>query len=292
MKIKVVLILLILSSVTFSDLFAQKFHKKFDKKKFRVNVEFDEDTRPFMELNYGLTKYSHKSFYDDFAKVGNAEIKLGRRYLDNLENEGITEMKDEYLFFGVNSLDLKDKNAEGLGSEMINFGFGMKEGYGYEIGVVNITPYFGGAFTWNKLNMKDLPDTSLGLTQQLDNKVLERYNKSFRFGQRVEGGLSIGFNKTIFLDASYQANVVFPRFMTWKHFGSLAIEVIGVGVADAFVEEVLDASPEAAPVINFLLKNGIAYGFYMLQKDKMNYPFNSETPLTYETFKVGVTLVF
>jgi len=268
------------------------FAQKFNKKKFRVNVEFDEDTRPFMELNYGLTNYKHKSFYDDFAKVGNAEIKLGRRYLDSWDDDGITEMKDEYMFFGVNSLDLKDKNATGLGSEMINFGVGMKEGYGYEIGMVNITPYFGGAFTWNKLNMKDMPDTSLGALQQSDYKVLDRYNKSFRFGQRVEGGLSIGFNKTIFLDASYQANVVFPRFMTWKHFGSLLIEVAGIGIADTFVEEILDASPEAAPIINFVLKNGIAYGFYMLQKDKMNYPFNSETPLTYETFKVGLTFVF
>ncbi len=292
MKIKVFLILILLSSLTFSDIFAQKYHKKVDKKKFRVNVEFDEDTRPFMELGYGLTEFKHKSFSDDFAKVGNAEIKIGRRYLDSWDDEGITEMRDEFIFFGVNSLDLKDKNAEGLGSEMINFGFGMKEGYGYEFGIVNITPYFGGAFTWNKLNMKNLPDTSLGVSQQSDYKILDRYNKSLRFGQRVEGGLAIGLNKTFFVDASYQANVVFPRVMTWKHLGSLMIEVIGIGIADSFVDEVSDASPVAAPIINFLLKNGIAYGFYMLQKDKMNYPFNSETPLTYETFKVGVTLVF
>jgi hypothetical protein len=292
MRIKLFIILILLSSFSFSDLFAQKFNKKFGNKKFRVNIEFDDDTRPLMEFNYGLTEVRHKSFSDDFAKVGNAEIKLGRRYLENFEDEGITEMKDEFLFFGINSLDLKDKNAEGLGFEMINFGFGMKEGLGYEFGIVNVTPYFGGSFTWNKLNMKEFPDTSLGLVQQNDLKILDRYNKTFKFGQRVEGGLSIGLNKTLFVDASYQANVVFPKVMTWKHLGSLMIEVIGIGLADSFVEEVRDASPVAAPIINFLLKNGVAYGFYMLQKDKMNYPFNSETPLTYETFKVGVTFVF
>ncbi len=287
-------VLTLLSVLVVYNLFAQEFNYDFKGpgKKFRFKFDFDKETHPYIELNYGLTQYKHKSFYEDFAKVGNAEIKLGSRNLDYWDKENITEMKDKYLFFGVNTIDLKDKNAVGLQSELINFGLGFKHGYGYQIGAVNITPYFGGAFVWNKLNMKQLPDTTLGGVTYLDYATLKDYNKTVKFGQRVEGGLSVGINKMFFVDASYQANVVYPKFMTWKYFGSLILEGMALGFADEFVDEIIDSTPEAAPIISFLLKNGIAYGAYMLQRDKMNYPFNSGKPLTYETFKLGISIVF
>jgi hypothetical protein len=40
------------------------------------------------------------------------------------------------------------------------------------------------------------------------------------------------------------------------------------------------------------LKGAYQYAFYTLTKDKMNWPFNTESPLTYENFKFGVTLTF
>ena len=69
----------------------------------------------------------------------------------------------------------------------------------------------------------------------------------------------------------------------------MAIEWIGVGAVEIFTKEVLESSPAAGPIVSFVLKNGLSYAFYTFKKQKMNWPFNTETPLTYETLKLGVT---
>jgi hypothetical protein len=44
--------------------------------------------------------------------------------------------------------------------------------------------------------------------------------------------------------------------------------------------------------VNFVLKTGFSYGFYELRKTKMNWPFNSVSPLMYESWKVGMSFEF
>jgi hypothetical protein len=61
---------------------------------------------------------------------------------------------------------------------------------------------------------------------------------------------------------------------------------------DKFIDEIFESSPSAAPVVNFMLKSALTYGMYELRKDKMNWPFNSDSPLTYDQFKFGLTFIF
>ena len=61
---------------------------------------------------------------------------------------------------------------------------------------------------------------------------------------------------------------------------------------DNFIDEVSDSSPYATPVVDFLLNNGLSYAFFTLKKDRMNWPFETEAPLTYETIKLGITITF
>jgi len=63
-------------------------------------------------------------------------------------------------------------------------------------------------------------------------------------------------------------------------------------MADYFVEEVMSSTPAAGPIVNFFLKNGLSFAFYQLKRTKMNWPFASAAPLTYEAFKVGVKFTF
>ncbi|MFH0733063.1 MAG: hypothetical protein V1773_01280 [bacterium] len=293
MNIKSLIIWFVVGLLAFSTVTAQKKHKKFsDKRSYSFKVNFDEDSQPFLELGYGLTEYKHKSFSSDFAKVGNMDVKIGYRVLDYWESDNITNLQDQFITFGANSVDLRDKEAAGLKSELYSFGIGMRDGYGYRFGIVDIIPYTGFSISWNRLNMKDFPDTTANAAKFADAKILNRYNEEIRFGQKIEGGLIIGVNQFVSLNASYEANILFPRVMTWKHLGSSCIELIGLGIVDKFVDEIIDSSPIAAPIVNFILKNGLTYGFYMLQRDKMNYPFASERPLSYETYKIGLTFAF
>lgn len=292
MKIRTLIVLLLIGLFAFNNIDAQKrFKKFFNKKGYKAGFFNGEDGHPFMEFSYGVSEYKHKSFSSDFAKTGTAEIKLGYRMIEDLD-DNIISLQDNYLFFSDNTVDLKDKDADGLKSELLSFGFGFRDAYGYRFGMVDVIPYSGAAISWNRLNMKDYPDTLLSPSSIVDSKILDRYNHSIRFGQKVEGGISVSFNEFISVNAGYEATVLFPRYLTWKHLGSTAIELVGLGIVDEFVNEVADASPIAAPVVNFILKNAVTYGFYIWQRDKMNAPFNTERPLTYETVKFGLTFTF
>jgi hypothetical protein len=123
----------------------------------------------------------------------------------------------------------------------------------------------------------------------LDVNVSELYHDSFRFGTAFEAGVRFQVIRQISLEADYERAVVFQRHLFWKWLGSAAIEGAAQFMLDRFVEEIMDSSPYFAPVMSFLLKNGLYYGIYELRKEKMNWPFNSEAPVTIDQFKVGVT---
>lgn len=253
---------------------------------------------PFIETTWGLGKPMHDKLFSKFSSVGLAEIKLGFISFDEfLDDEGIIQFDERYAFLSQFSTKLRSEKRryDELPSEMLRFGFGRREGYGYDFGNIKILPYTQSAVMWSKLEMKDYPVSIfpvVGLQNALDDtEILKRFDGNFRFGTLAEGGLRFNLGMISF-NAGYEAAIVFPRYLFWKHIGSYAIEMAGLRALDRFIDEVIDASPAAAPIVNFLLKNGYNYAFYTLKKEKMNWPFNTEAPLTYETFKIGVTFTF
>jgi hypothetical protein len=94
------------------------------------------------------------------------------------------------------------------------------------------------------------------------------------------------------LDAGYERSIVFQRHLFWKWAGSGLIEAAAQGLLDGFIYKIFKSSPAAGPIVNFLLKNALAYGIYELRQEKMNWPFNSEAPIAFDQFKFGVSVVF
>jgi hypothetical protein len=94
------------------------------------------------------------------------------------------------------------------------------------------------------------------------------------------------------LHAGYERTVVFPSFKVWYWLLSTIIDRGALVVVDMFVDEVEDASPYAAPVVRFVLEGALQYGFYELRKNEVNWPFDTEPPLAYDMFKLGVTTRF
>jgi hypothetical protein len=54
----------------------------------------------------------------------------------------------------------------------------------------------------------------------------------------------------------------------------------------------MDSSPYAGPVVGFILKSALSYGIYELRQEKMNWPFSSAAPLSYDQVKFGMTFNF
>lgn len=258
-----------------------------------------EKGKPAIELNYGFAEPKHDKLASKLAKAGIVEIKLGYISIGN-NDDCVFDFKENYTFASRIATALKSEKAgvDELSSDLYRFGLGRRTGYGYDFGPVRIFLYNENAAVWSKLDMDYYPSgIAVPQNDQVeyvsnDNKIINRFNDEIRFGTLAEGGIRVELARTISLNAGYETAVVFPRYMAWKHLGSLIIEEAGLNVLDNFVDEVFDSSPVAAPIVNFVLKNGFSYAFYSLKKEKMNWPFKTETPLTYETFKLGITFTF
>ncbi len=249
-------------------------------------------TRPAISLQYGLAKIDREGLQSEFVDPNLLEIKLGYIKDRNAwETEYIIRHSYKYLYLSNESNRLSGKEAvdRKIESEMWRFGFGRLSGYGYKLGEsAAIIPYYSYTLNWSNIDFKKSTAESVNP----DEEILNLYDETFRFGTSSEGGVRIKIIDNLMLDAGYERSIVFQRHLFWKWAGSAIIEAAAQGLLDGFISEVFESTPAAGPIVNFLLKNALAYGIYELRQDKMNWPFSSEAPIAYDQFKFGVTFVF
>lgn len=286
------------------DNFFKNKHKKHWWKKWEYDWSaWELKGKPFMEFNYGLSSFEQKDMTYDFAKVGLVELKLGYSSRKNFHEEKVVEFRDRYFFVSRLGANLKSNETKlnELNSTMWRFGFSKRSGYGYKLNEFFILPYNSIGIVWAGLDMKNYPPMIWPavypplegqIKAEKDAHFLDRINQKMKFGITRESGINLNFASSIGVNIGYETSVLFPRYLVWKHFGSFIVESIGYGLLDRFIDEVSDSSPISLPFVNFLLKGAYQYAFYSLTKDKMNWPFDSEAPLTYETLKFGITYTF
>lgn len=277
-----------------------RWWKNWDEKDW---TEWEFRGAPFIEASYGIGKVTNKNMFYDFKRIGLAEIKLGYATREDFFDEKVVEFSDKYFFISRLGSDIieTDPKINELRNEMWRFGFAKRNGYGYKFGNFSILPYHASGFVWSRLHMKDFPPSAWiaiyppppGQAEAIaDREFLDRINDSFRFGTNIESGINFDIASTVGINLGYEASVLFPRHMFWKHLGSMIIEGAGMGLLEKFIDEVSDSSPLSVPFVNFVLKGAYSYAFHSLKKDKMNWPFSTEAPLTYETIKFGMTFTF
>lgn len=251
-------------------------------------------TRPAISLQYGIADMSRSDVQSQFVDPNLFELKLGYIKDKNAwDTDYIVKQKYNYLYLSNESNKLAGKEAVGteIESDMWRFGAGWSSGYGYKLGEnSSIVPYYSWALNWSNIDFT-YPDVWT-LVPDPDQEILNLYDESFRFGTSSEGGVRVKVIENLMIDAGYERSIVFQRHLFWKWAGSALIEAAAQGLLDGFINKIFKSSPAAGPVVNFLLKNALAYGIYELRQDKMNWPFPSEAPIAYDQFKFGVTVVF
>jgi len=252
----------------------------FDKKDFFKS--------PTITLNYGLSKMNLERFSTSLADPGLLELKIGYTLEKAYGPADIIKYGYRYLYLSTHSADLRgaDDDSLKLKTDMWRFGFGRAKGYGYKLGNAAIIPYYTYTLNWSRVDFKD------SISNSTDYGTAELFDETFRFGTSAEGGIRFKIFSPLILEAGYERSVVFPRHLFWKWLGSAALEAAGQWALDEFIEKIMDSSPYAGPVINFVLKNALSYGIYELRQEKMNWPFKSAAPVSYDQFKFGITLVF
>jgi len=252
-----------------------------------------ESKSPTISFHYGISELSRKDIQSSFSNNNLIELKLGHTSLKSSKfAESLNKYRYNYLFITHNSTNLAgglDSPVE-IETDNWRFGFARSSGYSYKIGNnISVIPYFTGSWDWTMIDYKISPDVDQLI---IDEPKLMLYDDVFRFGTSNEGGIRIQATKFITVEASYERSIVFQRHLFWKWAGSSIIELASHGLLEAFINEIIKSSPEAGPVVYFVLKNALSYGLYELRKDKMNWPFSSESPIMFDNVKIGLTFVF
>jgi opacity protein-like surface antigen len=266
-----------------------------DWEDWTVDFGFNK-TRPAISLQYGLANLSRTDIQSEFVDPNLLELKLGYIKDRNAwETDYIIKHSYNFLYLSNESTALAGKEAveTEIESNMWRFGIGWSSGYGYKLGENSaIIPYYSFTLNWSNINFPNTDELTLIPVPETDIEKLNLYDESYRFGTSAEGGVRVKLIDNLMLDAGYERSIVFQRHLFWKWAGSALIEVAAQGLLDGFISKVFESSPAAGPVVNFLLKNALAYGIYELRQDQMNWPFPSEAPIAYDQFKFGLTVVF
>lgn len=288
-KISIIILYLALFISSFS--FAQS-NSQINNQIFSANYDFglglwNTIAENFVEVSYGFGNLNHNKIKENFNDVSLSEIKVGRRFTGPAGNYKILSLNDSYLFSSyVTDNTISTENSTKIKAELWRFGLGYRKGFGYNFAgsILYLHNQFG--FIWNKSSF-NFNQINLSENSQ---SILKKYD-DLRFGTISSGGVDLRLMSFLGVGALYETTVIFPRHLFWKQSASFFIELFSQTGIDFFTEGVLLKSvPRITPIFYFLLKNGLSYFFYTLKQDKMNWPFNTETPLTTQAIKFNLNI--
>jgi hypothetical protein len=243
---------------------------------------------PIIEGSYGYGVFDHKLFTGELPKAGVAGLKLGFREVRSFKSWG--KKLDERFVLGQyasSTLPPGKKGTGDLDGEWWRVGVGQRSGYGWEIGNQSVTPYH--QYSFNYVNVKFKNTGSLA---PADTALVNRVMGEGRLSMSTEGGAAVELFSTLNVSAGYEASVIYTRLVFPEWITSYLLLGSSVVIMSNFAEEIVSSSPVLGPILYFVLRNAVAYGFFYAFRSEMNWPFPSETPFMTHNFKIDVSLRF
>jgi len=259
---------------------------------FGHRPEFRIPTDPTITLSYGFSDVTLEDFPFRLADAGMLRLRLGFSRIDKLRNhDQIIEVMDRSLSISNISTDIGGNSSSvKVGSNIWRVGMESKNGYGYNLSSASSTPYIvlthTRGFAWSNVDMEQarfLPPNTL---------PIDRFEDAIRFGALTGANINLQITNSLGLHAGLERSQIYERFLFWKWGGSILLEGVAHDLLDRFIGEIKSSSPTAAPILHFVLKNGLSYAIYELRRSEMNWPFDTAAPLHHDTFKLGTTFIF
>lgn len=257
---------------------------------------------PFAEIQYGMNNSSYKidnitGFNNDFSPAGSFKLKIGDLNLKTTKADGILKYNASYFALTHFSTEIGQSDSD---SNQIRFNawrislFADDEGYAYKLGEESyLALYRGSSINWNWLDLDDVysknSNDTLSPNNDLAKQAMSNFGEQARFGNSFEAGLKAKIAGGVGISASYERSMIFPRVLFFKYAVSSITEGIALSITNSFVKKVLKSSPDYAPIVNFVLKNAISFGFYELTSKNMNWPLNTTAPLMMDSYRIGIT---
>lgn len=255
-----------------------------------VTTHFRVETKHgAVSVGIGFPSMSLEGFDGPFAPTNLLEGRFGSQCVSTIAKDaGVARYTDRAVSIGGISTRLAESGDPGeTETSLWRFMAGRRKGYGYRTGdVAFIAPYQGTSVFFEDFDAYDGPFTPA------DQAALAPFNGHTRVGSAFEGGIAFGINRSITLDAGFEELAVYPHWIFWPAMGSGAIHGIALAIADGVSRQVARVSPRAAPIVSFLLRNGISYAIYHQRRSEVNWPFGGGAGLIYEGFKASFTFTY
>ncbi len=274
--------------------FAQKIEVTKDSTSF--DNFFRIKKQPVISVNFSNENYRFNDFTSPivFKKSGTFEISLG--YKTFSKRDYLKKYFSKYISLAYSSDKLNNQVSQGLAValEFWRLAAVSEKGYLYNLGLVEISPYVSsGYFLYNfSFALNTVCPAEDGITCLTVNPQMSRFSDGTHFGKFFEEGLKLELGEKLSLKLGYSESLYTPRFMTWHFLGSEILYGIARVALDKFNRSIIQDSPVVGGFIDVVLVSGLNYLVYHFQKDNMNWPIKSETPIFSEGFRAGITLTF
>jgi hypothetical protein len=243
---------------------------------------------PILEGSYGYGLFDHKDFTGDLPTAGVFGFKLGFREVKQFKSWG--KKLDERFLLGYYASSTVPPGKSGTGElygEWWRVGTGQRSGYGWEIGKQALIPYHQYSFNYTEMQFKNMASLT-----PADTALMSRVMGKGRLSMSTEGGVTMELFSSLSASAGYEATVVYTRLVFPEWVCSYLLLGSSVVIISSFAEEIVSSSPFLGPILYFVFRNAVAYGFFYAFRNQMNWPFPSETPFMTHTFKIDLSLRF
>lgn len=249
--------------------------------------------RPTIEITAGQNSsyYNKDEFPYDFEKNNQFMVKVGfANYGETVAGSGLLKYSYPSIFYSKSTGDV-DKIGENnaLNSNVNTLGVLTSSGYGYKLADnFFLLLISSGGLSWNSLDFTN-PNTIVD-SNHID--MIRKLEDGVRFGEIFEAGINLRLIDNLGLTANYSENLIMPRHLFWYWALGSIIQVTASELADYFVKSSIKTSPELVPILNFVLQNGISYGFNRLREKNMNWPSETAPPIFEKNFNIGISFIF
>jgi len=246
----------------------------------------------FLDLSYGLSQPNFPSgvFDEVLAPAYASDLMYGFfRINDKVNIPGVIYHSSEYIMLSNVSSHFKPEEdfPKGLTTDTWRFGFGIRNGYGYELGGDKAFMFYhDGAITWSQIDFEQQAK------KDYNNKEIMRYDEEMKFGTRFGSGIIYRFGSVVHLNIGYSHSLVFPESNTFKIFGAWMVDNIVQRWIDVFEVELKARYGKYWPVAQFVYKTTMSVFLYQLRRNQMNWPFASDAPISFDSYKFGISFVF
>jgi hypothetical protein len=191
----------------------------------------------------------------------------------------------------------KQKNSGTGEFEMEYNGFGIKTpevAFTYELGNLGFRFYYPIPidFGWYKFSNVNYPSSF----SEKERNFLENYNEQLKFSSAREFGLGLNIGNNFSLNLGYEGRLFHPSYKFLQQATGNAIE-LGVFAFSYLMTYTMFMSPGSnasiyTGLLFLLVPEATSFGMLQLRKNSINWPFESEAPLYYNSLKISANVYF